>query len=92
MLANREVLALIGGEPAVPEWEPRADDRPAAVWRKGGVVAVFNWDGADRTVTVELNGRSATDLWSGEEIPLENGFATVDVPASGVRLLRVEQG
>lgn len=92
MLANPEVLALIGGEPAIPDWEPRADDRPAAVWRKDGAVAVFNWEGADRTVTIDLNGRSATDLWSGEEVPLENGFVTLEVPASGVRLLRVEQG
>jgi hypothetical protein len=92
MLANREVLALIGGEPAVPDWEPRADDRPAAVWRRDGTVALFNWDSADRTLTVEVKGSTATDLWSGETVPLEDGFVTLDVPASGVRLLRIDQG
>jgi hypothetical protein len=92
MLASPQVLALIGGEPAVPDWEPRADDRPASVWRRDGTVAVFNWDGADRKVTVELDGGAATDIWTGEEVVLEDGFVTVDVPASGVRLLRVDQG
>ncbi len=92
MLANREVLALIGGEPAVPDWEPRVDDRPAAVWRRHGTIALFNWDSDDRTVTVEVKGSAVTDLWSGETVPLENGLVALDVPASGVRLLRVDQG
>src|SRR6266700_4079564 len=35
LLTNPEVMELVGGAPAVPDWEPNQADRPPMHWRRG---------------------------------------------------------
>ena len=91
LLTNREVLELVGGRPAVPDWEPNVDDLPPVHWRRGDVLALFNWTADEREVAVRAPGAvGARDLWERADVP---GFAdgtTIRVPANGVRLLRLD--
>lgn len=92
LLVNPEVLALVGAPPALPDWAPGERDRPSPVWRRDGVVAVFNWDSADREVTVRLGGRGrARDLWKGIDLGAVEGDLTLLVPGSGARLVALDE-
>ena len=90
LLTNPEVLELVGGTPALPDWEPGRGDLPPTHWRRGDVLAVFNWRSEPVEVPVRASGAGgARDLWERREL---SGFADGDVlavPARGVRLLRV---
>ncbi len=90
LLTNPEVLALVGGDTALPDWEPGAGDLPATHWRRGDVLAVFNWSSSAAVVPVRAPGAvGARDLWARQDL---EGFAdgtSLEVPAQGVRLLRV---
>ncbi len=92
LLTNRDVLALAGGEPARPDWDPQPKDLPASVWRRNGTVAVFNWGHQDREFQLEVDAGAATDLWTGRRVGVDGGRARLDVPAAGVRLIRLERG
>ena len=91
LLQARDVLALVGGRPAVPDWMPTLRDRAAAVWRRGDVVGVFNWDDAERNLEVALPpGRhTATDLWTGADLGAAEGRLEVSVAPLGARLIRL---
>jgi Melibiase len=90
LLTNPEVLELVGGTPALPDWEPARGDLPPTHWRRGDVLAVFNWRSEPAQVAVRAPGAcGARDLWERREL---DGFADgspLSVPAQGVRLLRV---
>lgn len=93
LLQNRDVLALVGGRPAVPDWMPSARDRAAAVWRRDDVIGVFNWDEDERTTTVDLPAGQhvAVDLWTGSELRSADGRLDVAVPPLGARLIRLRR-
>ena len=93
LLQNRDVLALVGGRPAVPDWMPSARDRAAAVWRRDDVVAVFNWNDAEQTLGVGLPAgpHVAVDLWTGAKIGAAEGRLEVAVPPLGARLIRLSR-
>jgi hypothetical protein len=93
LLTNPEVLSLAGGPPALPDWEPDPTGRPAIHWRRDDVLAVFNWTSAGQAVRVRAPGaRSARDLWDRRELPGFRDGALLEIPAQGVRLLRVRTG
>jgi hypothetical protein len=90
LLRNPEVLALTGGAPALADWEPAADGLPASHWRRGDVLAVFNWTAEPALVPVRAPGAAgARDLWAREELSEFGDGARLEVPAQGVRLLRL---
>lgn len=90
LLTNPEVLELVGRGPAAPDWEPNAGDRPPVHWRRGDVLAVFNWDPVEREIAVRAPGaRGARELWAGEELPDFRDGALLPIPGNGVRLLRL---
>jgi alpha-galactosidase len=90
LLTNPEVLALAGGPPAVPDWEPDDRNRPPGQWRRGDVVAVFNWSEVGVEAAVRAPGATgARDLWTGRDLPEFRDGSPVEVPAQGVRLLRL---
>jgi hypothetical protein len=90
LLTNPEILALTGGLPAVPDWEPATGDRPPTHWRRGDVLAVFNWDAAPAEVAVRAPGAAgARDLWAREELLEFGDGARLSIPPQGVRLLRL---
>jgi hypothetical protein len=92
LLTNPEVLGLVGGAPAMPDWEPAAGDLPATHWRRGDVLAVFNWRDDDAGVAVRAPGaRGARDLWAREDLDEFGDGTVLAVPARGVRLLRIRQ-
>jgi hypothetical protein len=93
LLTNPEVLALVGGHPAVPDWERDGTGYPATHWRRDDVVAVFNWTSAGQEVRLRAPGaQGARDLWERRELPDLRDGAVLPVPAQGVRLLRVRRG
>jgi hypothetical protein len=93
LLTNPEVLALAGGEPAVPDWELGTGDSPAAVWRRPGLLALFNWSQRERPMAVEVPGRwLARDLWSRSELGEVAGRLQLTLPPAGVRLLQLREG
>jgi Melibiase/Helicase HerA, central domain len=90
LLTNPEVLELVGGTPALADWEPAAGDLPATHWRRGDVLAVFNWASGPAAVPVRAPGASgARDLWARCELKTFRDGAMLTIPAQGVRLLRV---
>jgi hypothetical protein len=90
LLTNPEIVALTGGVPALPDWEPSAGARPPTHWRRGDVLAVFNWDTDPAAVAVRAPGATgARDLWAGEELVDFGDGARIAIPAQGVRLLRL---
>ncbi len=90
LLSNPEVLGLVGGRPAVPDWEPDGRDLPPSHWRRGDVLAIFNWCAEEREVPVRAPGaRGARDLWERRELPDLRGDGVLRVPGHDVRLLRV---
>ncbi|HEY7199432.1 MAG TPA: DUF87 domain-containing protein [Candidatus Dormibacteraeota bacterium] len=90
LLTNPEVLELVGGVPAVADWEPAAGDLPPVHWRRGDVLAVFNWRSEPAEVAVRAPGASgARDLWAGSDLPDFRDGDLLRVPAGGVRLLRL---
>jgi Melibiase len=90
LLTNPEVLALVGGEPALPDWEPAANGLPATHWRRGDVLAVFNWAAEPVAVVARAPGAAgARDLWAREDLAAFGDGAHLVVPAQGVRLLRL---
>jgi alpha-galactosidase len=90
LLTNPEVLALAGGPPAVPDWEPDDRNRPPGQWRRGDVVAVFNWSEVGVEAAVRAPGATgARDLWAGRDLPDFRDGSPLEVPAQGVRLLRL---
>jgi alpha-galactosidase len=91
LLTNPDVLALVGGPPAEPEWEPHGNDLPPAVWRRDDVVAVFNWTGETRTfsVPVTASAEGVHDLWDGAPLETTEGRLQIDVEPSSARLVRV---
>ncbi|HEX6350551.1 MAG TPA: alpha-galactosidase [Candidatus Dormibacteraeota bacterium] len=93
LLVNPRILDLVGGRPAVPDWQPDAKDRASNVWRRDGLVAVFNWDWQERALQVALPGprRRVRDLWSGQDLGLAKGALEVQVPAAGARLVALEE-
>jgi alpha-galactosidase len=93
LLTNPEVLALVGGPPAVPEWEPDSD-RLAGIWRRGDeVLAAFNWNGPPRKLLVEVEGEPRVrDLWNQSDLPLAQRPLEIDLKEGGVQLLRFEGG
>jgi hypothetical protein len=91
LLVNPRVLDLVGGPPAVPDWQPTEKDRPSSVWRRDGVLAVFNWDWQDREVAVAVDGRRrAHDLWDDRDLGLAEAELRLQVPAAGARLVALE--
>jgi hypothetical protein len=93
LLANPEVLALAGGQAAAPDWELGTDDAPAAVWRRPGLLAVFNWSQQEKALDVAVPGRwLARDIWAREDVgPVEDKIA-LTLPPSGVKLLGLRDG
>src|SRR5215472_8058764 len=90
LLTNPEVLALTGGVPAMPDWEPGTGGRPPTHWRRDDVLAVFNWDAAPAEVAVRAPGAAgARDLWSREELVEFGDGVLLPIPAQGGRLLRL---
>jgi hypothetical protein len=90
LLTNPEVLDLVGGRPAVPDWEPDARDLPPTHWRRGDVLAVFNWCAQEREIPIRSPGvRGARDLWERKELLDLSGDGQLRVPGHGVRLLRL---
>jgi hypothetical protein len=90
LLTNPEVLALTGGLPAQPDWEPAPGGRPPTHWRRDDVLAVFNWEAEPAVVTVRAPDASgARDLWAREELAEFTDGTGIAVPAQGVRLLRL---
>jgi Melibiase/Helicase HerA, central domain len=90
LLTNPEVLELVGQGPAVPDWEPNAGDHPPVHWRRGDVLAVFNWAPVDREIEVRAPGaQGARDLWARSEMADFRHGTLVPVPGNGVRLLRL---
>ncbi|HSR25583.1 MAG TPA: hypothetical protein VLW53_18660, partial [Candidatus Eisenbacteria bacterium] len=90
LLTNPEVLELVGGTPALPDWEPGRDDLPPTHWRRGDVLAVFNWRSEAVEVPVRAAGAGgARDLWERRELPAFADGDALAVPAQGVRLLRL---
>ena len=91
LLCNPEVLALVGGDPALPDWEPAADDRPPTRWRRGDVLAIFNWSQEDGELDTGVGAAVlARDLWERHDIA--HLGSRLPVPANGVRLLRLGPG
>jgi len=92
LLTNPAVLALVGAGAAVPDWEPGELDLPAAVWRRGDVLAVFNWSAEPREFPVLVPGRgTAHDLWQGTPAQAFESRLQVAVGAGSVRLLRLDK-
>ena len=90
LLTNPEVMELAGDAAAVPDWEPDPRDRPPTHWRRGDVLAIFNWDPVDRAIQVRAPGaHGARDLWARTELRDFGDRSSLPVPASGVRLLRL---
>jgi Melibiase len=90
LLTNPEVLALAGGEAALPDWEPSAASPPTH-WRRGDVLAVFNWAAEDRAVDVRAPGAvSARDLWARRDLPWFRDGVSLYMPAGSVSLLRLD--
>ena len=90
LLTNPEVLELVGGTPALPDWEPAPGDLPATHWRRGDVLAVFNWRPEAVEVPVRAPGAAgARDLWARSDLRDFADGALLSVPAQGVRLLRL---
>jgi hypothetical protein len=93
LLTNPEVLGLAGGGTAVPDWEPDAHDLPPVHWRRGDVLALFNWSPEDIEVEVRAPGaRGARDLWARAPLSGFRDGSGLGVPANGVRLLRLDSG
>ena len=90
LLTNPEVLELAGGAPAVPDWEPNREDLPAVHWRRGDVLALFNWRDEQARVAVRAPGASsARDLWSRSPVPEFADGRELQIRPNGVRLLRL---
>jgi hypothetical protein len=93
LLTNPEVLALVGGGAALPDWEPNAQDLPPVHWRRGDVLALFNWTAEDVELEVRVPGaRAARDLWARAPLPGFRDRSRLPIPANGVRLLRLDSG
>jgi hypothetical protein len=93
LLTNPEVLALAGGGTAIPDWEPNAQDLPPVHWRRGDLLALFNWTDRDLEVEVRAPGAvAARDLWARAPLPEFRDGSGVQIPARGVRLLRLDSG
>jgi alpha-galactosidase len=93
LLRHHDVLRLVGGRPAVPDWEPNGTDRAPAVWRRDRVIAIFNWEPEARRTALPTGGCGRLkDLWTGEEIVVGGGEVLLEVPASGARLLELVEG
>lgn len=93
LLTNEEILALVGGPAAVPDWEPNQDRRSPRVWRRpDGVVAIFNWEEAPAEIKTEVGGAARIrDLWTGAEEPVQGGVSA-SLPPHGVRVVRLLPG
>lgn len=90
LLTNPEVLGLAGGPPALPDWDPGDRTRPPRQWRQGDVVAIFNWTEAPGEVAVRAPGAvAARDLWAQRDLPDFRDGSILEVPAQGVRLIRL---
>lgn len=93
LLTNPDVMQLVGRPPAVPDWEPNAEDLPPVHWRSDDVLALFNWTQRDREIRARAPGaRGARDLWACQELPQFEDGSVVTVPANGVRLLKLDRG
>jgi hypothetical protein len=78
----------VGGAPAVPDWEITEADLPPSIWRRDGVVAVFNWTADARAVVVGLPRRcSVRDLWARQDLGTWADGGAVEVAPGSVRLL-----
>jgi alpha-galactosidase len=91
LLRNPEVLHLVGDAPApLPDWEPGPGDLPATHWRRGDVLAVFNWARELVEVAVRAPGAAgARDLWARRDLDQFGNGTVLSIPAQGVRLLRL---
>jgi len=95
LLRNPEVLALLGNNGS----REVVRDHSQVIWTAdlddADAVAVFWLGDEDVDLDVHLDDvgaahrTSARDLWSGEEVPVEDGRVRVRVPAHGTRLLRL---
>ncbi len=93
LLTNPEVLQLAGGSPAIPDWEPGVADLPASHWRRGDVLAVFNWTAEAREIPLRAPGlEGCRDLWARRDLKGLADGALLPVAAHSVRLLRIASG
>ncbi|MGH7904242.1 MAG: glycoside hydrolase family 36 protein [Candidatus Dormibacteraceae bacterium] len=99
MLTNPAVLDLIGGPPAVPDWQSDRPDRPPRIWRRpDGVIGIFNWEWEGALVEVPLPVRAgepalavtARELWSGRELRVEIGGGGRGSAGGGGRIIAVD--
>jgi hypothetical protein len=90
LLTNPEVIRLVGGGWAVPDWDTGQQDLPPTTWRRGDVVAVFNWSAESREVDVAVPGEcSVRDIWAARELGIWGGRGRVRVEPGSVCLLRI---
>jgi hypothetical protein len=92
LLTNPEILELVGGSPATPEWDP-VNHALAAIWRRGDLLAAFNWAGPARRLLIETAATAPLqmrDLWRRQDIVLTDPQAGLELPESGVRVLRLK--
>ena len=93
LLRNRDVLALVGGQPAVPDWLPTVADRASTVWRRGDIVGIFNWREEEVSARVPVPGStSAREMWTGAQLVPKGGCLEVTIPGLGARLVRLIRG
>jgi hypothetical protein len=90
LLRNPEVLALVGGPPPRPDWEPRSE-QVASIWRRDdGIIAAFNWSGPPRELIVQTTPRlRLRDLWERADVVITGDRISLDVQEQSVRLLSV---
>ena len=93
LLTNPEVLALVGGPPAVPDWDPESEN-VSAIWRRGNeLLAAFNWAGPPRQLVINAPpGMRVRDLWAQEDVLFDGPRVYLDLPEQGVKLLAIQKG
>jgi alpha-galactosidase len=92
LLTNPDVVALAGGAPAVPDWEPQENEVPPSVWRVGEkVIGIFNWTDLERHLDVPVPGRHhVRDVWAQSDAGTVSECLRLDLEPSAVRLFQLD--